>query len=58
MPTYLPFDPHPRAPEHRVPNGACDSQFHVLGDRVTYPVRPGAMYEMPEATVHKLLWIR
>ena len=55
MPTYLPFDPNPRAPEHRVPHGACDSQFHVLGDPVTYPVRPGAMYEMPEATVHKLL---
>lgn len=55
MPTYLPFDPNPRPPKHPLPKGACDSQFHVLGDPATYPVRPGAMYEMPTATVHKLL---
>ena len=55
MPTYLPFNPDPRAPRRPLPKGACDSQFHVLGDPSTYPVRPGAMYEMPTATVQAAL---
>ena len=55
MPTYMPFDPAPRPPRNALPKGACDSQFHVLGDPATYPVRPGAAYEMPTATVHRLL---
>lgn len=50
MPTYLPFDPHPRAPAPLPPPGSCDSQFHVFGPREQYPVRPGAAYEMPTAT--------
>lgn len=50
MPDYLPFDPHPRAPEPLPPAGSCDSQFHVFGPRERYPVRPGAAYEMPSAT--------
>ena len=51
MPDYLPFDPHPRAPDPLPPRGACDSQFHVFGPRDRYPVRPGAAYEMPTATI-------
>ncbi|QCK84507.1 2-pyrone-4,6-dicarboxylate hydrolase [Phreatobacter aquaticus] len=51
MATYLPFDPAPRSPVHPLPAGACDSQFHVLGPRERYPVREGAVYEMPTATV-------
>jgi 2-pyrone-4,6-dicarboxylate lactonase len=51
MPTYLPFDPNPRTPAVKPPRLACDSQFHVLGPREKYPVRPGAVYEMPSATI-------
>jgi 2-pyrone-4,6-dicarboxylate lactonase len=51
MATYLPFDPNPRTPETAPPPLSCDSQFHVLGPPEQYPVRPGAVYEMPSATV-------
>ncbi|KAB2920083.1 MAG: amidohydrolase family protein [Hyphomicrobiaceae bacterium] len=51
MPTYLPFDANPRAPHTKPPRLSCDSQFHVLGPREKYPVRPGAVYEMPSATI-------
>ena len=50
MADYLPFDPHPRAPEPLPPPLSCDSQFHVFGPREQYPVRPNAAYEMPSAT--------
>ncbi len=50
MPDYHPFDPNPRRPSRLPPPKSCDSQFHVLGPRETYPVRPGAAYEMPSAT--------
>lgn len=55
MPDYLPFDPEPRSPEPRPPLGACDCQFHVFGPRDKYPVRPGAAYEMPTATIETAL---
>ena len=55
MTTYLPFDPNPRPPVDALPAGACDSQFHVLGPRDQYPVRPGAVYEMPSATIERAL---
>ena len=51
MSSYLPFNPNPSAPVNPIPKGACDSQFHVLGDAATYPVRRGAAYEMPSATI-------
>lgn len=63
MPQYLPFDPNPRAPHYTLPPGSCDSQFHVFGPPDVYPVRPGAAYEMPTATMetamgmHKVLGI-
>ncbi|HEX5612252.1 MAG TPA: amidohydrolase family protein [Burkholderiales bacterium] len=50
MPDYFPFDPNPRKPSRMPPPKSCDSQFHVLGPREKYPVRPGAAYEMPTAT--------
>ena len=50
MPDYYPFDPNPRRPSRMPPPKSCDSQFHVLGPREKYPVRPGAAYEMPSAT--------
>ena len=51
MPAYFPFDPNPRVPTVTLPPLACDSQFHVFGPAEKYPVRPGAAYEMPSATV-------
>lgn len=51
MPEYLPFDPHPRAPARTLPADSCDCQFHVFGPRGRYPVREGAAYEMPTATI-------
>jgi predicted TIM-barrel fold metal-dependent hydrolase len=63
VPDYLPFDPDPRTPQRLPPPRSCDSQFHVLGPREQYPVRPGAAYEMPSATfaaamrMHKALGI-
>lgn len=55
MSQYLPFDPDPRAPETALPPGGCDSQFHVFGDPDRYPVRPGAAYTMPSATIERAL---
>jgi predicted TIM-barrel fold metal-dependent hydrolase len=52
---YYPFDPHPRQPHPLPPPGTCDSQFHVFGSPERYPVRPGAGYEMPTATVDEAL---
>jgi 2-pyrone-4,6-dicarboxylate lactonase len=60
---YYPFDPDPRAPSRTPPWNSCDSQFHVFGPREKYPVRPGAAYEMPSATIaaaltmHRMLGI-
>jgi predicted TIM-barrel fold metal-dependent hydrolase len=51
MPDYLPFHPNPTAPSRRPPARSCDSQFHVFGPAQRYPVRPGAAYEMPSATI-------
>jgi len=50
VPTYLPFDPNPRAPSKLPPHNTVDSQFHVLGPLEKYPIRPGAAYQMPTAT--------
>jgi predicted TIM-barrel fold metal-dependent hydrolase len=55
MAPYLPFDPAPRPPARPLPPQACDSQFHVLGPADRYPVRPGAVYEMPTATIETAL---
>ncbi|MEN5159539.1 amidohydrolase family protein [Achromobacter spanius] len=64
MPQYQAFNPNPTAPAYRLPPGSCDSQFHVFGPADRYPVRPGAAYEMPSATIetalglHRLLGIQ
>ncbi len=55
MPSYFPFDPAPRPPTVMPPPGSCDAQFHVFGPSQRYPVRPGAAYEMPTATVERAL---
>ncbi|HVL57478.1 MAG TPA: amidohydrolase family protein [Burkholderiaceae bacterium] len=55
MPQYFEFDPNPRPPRSALPPRSCDSQFHVFGPPDRYPVRPGAAYQMPSATVDKAL---
>lgn len=55
MPDYFSFDPQPRAPAVLPPPHACDAQFHVFGPPELYPVRPGAAYQMPTATVERAL---
>ncbi len=55
MPSYLPFDPDPRPPAVMPPPRSCDAQFHVFGPAQRYPVRPGAAYEMPTATIERAL---
>ena len=63
MPEYFPFERNTRRPKPMPPPKSCDSQFHVFGSREKYPVRPGTVYEAPEATfaearkMHKTLGI-
>jgi predicted TIM-barrel fold metal-dependent hydrolase len=54
MSDYFPFHPEPRQPSRPAFPGTIDSQFHILGPRDKYPVRPGAAYEMPTATPQAL----
>ena len=46
---YFPFNPAAGKPLRLAPTGAVDSQFHILGPRGKYRVRPDASYEMPTA---------
>ncbi|MDX8458864.1 amidohydrolase family protein [Mesorhizobium humile] len=55
MADYFPFDPDPRPASRMPPPGATDCQFHVFGPAEIYPVRPGAAYEMPQATIGRAL---
>lgn len=55
MKNYHPFNPQPTPPNKLPPLKSCDSQFHVFGPEEKYPVRPGAAYEMPSATIAKAL---
>ena len=57
------FDPNPKTPNPLPPKNSCDSQFHVFAAADKYPIRPGAVYHTPEATItaalkmHKALGI-
>jgi predicted TIM-barrel fold metal-dependent hydrolase len=63
MQKYKLFDPNPRTPNPLPPKGSCDCQFHIFAAPDKYPVRPGAVYHTPEATIgaalrmHKALGI-
>lgn len=50
--TFASFDPHTKAPLHRAPPLGCDAQIHVFGALDRFPVRPDAVFEAAEATVH------
>ena len=45
------FDRNTRRPDPLPPQKSCDSQFHVFGPVEKYPIRPGAVYHTPEATM-------
>ena len=51
MRRYSSFRPIIRPPSFAVPKGACDTHFHVFGERETYPLLPGIEHDMPEATI-------
>jgi len=55
MEKYRLFDPNPKVPNPLPPRGTCDSQFHVFGPVEKYPIRPGAVYCTPEATIDAAL---
>jgi len=55
MQKYKLFDPNPRTPNPLPPKGTCDCQFHIFAAADRYPVRPGAVYHTPEATIEAAL---
>lgn len=55
MQKYKLFDPNPRTPNPLPPKGTCDGQFHIFASPDKYPVRPGAVYHTPEATIEAAL---
>ena len=55
MAQYFPPVDTPRAPVPLPPANTIDSQFHVFGPPERYPVRSGAAYEMPSATIERAL---
>lgn len=55
MQKYQTFHRNPKSPQPLAPAGTCDSQFHVFGPVDKYPIRPGAVYCTPEATIEAAL---
>jgi 2-pyrone-4,6-dicarboxylate lactonase len=47
---FLEWERETRLPSPPPPPLACDCQFHIYGDVETYPPKPGALYEPPNAT--------
>lgn len=47
---YPQWNRQTRAPVPAAPPMSCDCQFHIYGDPKTYPPKPGALYEPPNAT--------
>lgn len=52
---YQTFHRNPKVPQPLPPPNSCDSQFHVFGPVEKYPIRPGAVYCTPEATIEAAL---
>lgn len=55
MQQYQSFHRNPKTPQPKAPPKSCDSQFHVFGPVERYPIRPGAVYCLPEATLEAAL---
>ena len=51
LPVALPFDPNPRAPRVALPDGACDTHFHVFGPPNVFPYAASRRYEPPAAPI-------
>ncbi len=47
----LPFDPNPRAPRWTLPDGACDTHFHVFGPPNRFPYAETRRYEPPAGPI-------
>jgi len=47
----LPFDPNPRAPRWTLPEGACDTHFHIFGPPNKFPYADTRRYEPPAGPV-------
>src|SRR4051794_206905 len=47
----LPPDPNTRAPNWSLPDGACDSQFHVFGPPHKFPYADSRRYTPPAAPI-------
>ena len=43
------FDPDPKTPERRAPDGACDCHMHIFGPAERYPWSPARGYTPPDA---------
>ena len=43
------FDPDPKTPEKRAPDGACDCHMHIFGPAERYPWSPARGYTPPDA---------
>jgi predicted TIM-barrel fold metal-dependent hydrolase len=51
LPVALPFDPNPRAPGWQLPDGACDTHFHIFGPPDRFPYAATRRYEPPVAPI-------
>lgn len=54
LPTCRPPHPDPRAPDFRLPAGACDTHCHVFGPAHLFPYAPERRYTPPDASKEKL----
>ncbi|RST80055.1 amidohydrolase [Aquibium carbonis] len=57
QPAALPFHPSPKAPEIRLPAGACDAHCHVFGPSARFPFAPQRTYtpvDAPKETLFAL----
>ena len=55
LPVSLSFDPNPRPPRVPLPEGACDTHFHVFGPPNLFPFDKARRYEPPAAPIEHYL---
>ncbi len=55
LPVCLPPDPNPRKPRLALPQGACDTHFHVFGPPDRFPFAAARRYTPPAAPVEHYL---
>lgn len=55
LPVALPFDPNPRPPRWKLPDGACDTHFHIFGPPDRFPYAATRRYEPPAAPIEYYL---